>query len=451
MAKIQKPPEFGLLLKQYGAQVFELTRAVKAVDEKGRYLHWNEFRRHPAAGVNKEAMWAAIKIARACGGKTLELRSECGHPFSLYLTDYCESVIHGVEGVNTRLGGYESSSSSSGENNRYLVDSLMMEEAISSAQLEGAATTRKDAKEMLVKERLPVNDDERMILNNYRLMKFAKHAKGEQLSIDLICEFHRIATTGVDNEHVHPGHIREDDDIFVGGAGGEVVHQPPKAALLFGRLEALCQFANDRHDGKDGRHFIHPVVKAIILHFMMGYEHPFRDGNGRTARCLFYWFMLKSGYWPLEYISISALLKEAPVKYGYSYVYTETDSFDLTYFVVHQLQVIERAIHQFMEYFEGKIEESSALEAWLRALKIHDELNYRQGHLLKKVLSHPGRIFTAKELTHDYDISENTARKDLEKLASLKAFLKVQEGKSFLYVARNDAEQHLKKSAANRA
>lgn len=95
-------------------------------------------------------------------------------------------------------------------------------------------------------------------------------------------------------------------------------------------------------------------MKAIILHFMLGYEHPFRDGNGRTARALFYWFMLKSGYWPFEYISISTLLKEAPMQYGRSYVYTETDAFDLTYFVIYQLRVIERAMQAFMTYFEAK-------------------------------------------------------------------------------------------------
>lgn len=447
MAKIQKPTEFGVLLKHYGLEIFELAHTYKAVDDKGRYLHWDEFRRYPAPGVNKEAAWAAIKMSRACGSKTLELRSECNSPFFLYITDFCDAVIHGVESVTSRLGGAAASSPQYRDNTKYLVDSLMMEEAISSAQLEGAATTRKVAKDMLAKERTPQSDDERMILNNYHLMKHAKYNKDESLSVALICEFHGIATAGIDEENVHPGHIRADDDIFVGGAGDEVVHQPPKALLLPARLEALCQFVNDRHDGQGGRHFIHPVVKAIILHFMVGYEHPFRDGNGRTARCLFYWFMLKSGYWPFEYISISTLLKEAPMQYGRSYIHTETDAFDLTYFVIYQLRVIERATHEFMQYFEDKKRDAVELTNWLDTLNLKDGLNYRQGHFLKKVLHHPGRIFTPKELTHDYDISENTARKDLEKLVSMKVLFQVQEGKGFLYVARDDAQANLEKLA----
>lgn len=445
MANIQKPVVFGELLKKHGMEVLNLMQTYKAVDDKGRYLHWHEFKRRVPSGVNKEAAWAAVKIARASVIKSLELHSECGSPFQLHITDFCHTVIHDIEQVNARLGGQSAPSSGHGENNKYLVDSLMMEEAISSAQLEGAATTRKVAKEMLVKERPPQNDDERMILNNYLLMKHAKFNKDQPLTVELICEFHRIATMGVKDEEVNPGQIRDSDDIFVGGTDGEVAHQPPKAELLIERMEALCNFANELHDGKDGRFFIHPVVKSIILHFMIGYEHPFRDGNGRTARCLFYWFMLKSGYWSFEYISISALLKEAPVQYGQSYLFTETDSFDLTYFIIYQLRIIERAVSEFIEYFESKKKEFYELMHWLDERGISKTLNYRQGHLLKKVVRNPGRIFTSKELTHDYDVSENTARKDLEKLASMKALAKIQEGKSFLYVARSDAAENLKK------
>jgi Fic family protein len=131
------------------------------------------------------------------------------------------------------------------------------------------------------------------------------------------------------------------------------------------------------------------------------------------------------------------------MQYGRSYVYTETDAFDLTYFVIYQLRVIERAIQQFMAYFDSKRLEAAELMSWLTTLELKERLNYRQGHFLKKVLQHPGRIFTPKELTHDYDVSENTARKDLEKLVEMKVLLKVQEGKSYLYVARNDGQANL--------
>jgi len=442
MARIQKPVPFPDLLARHGINIFEQMNRFKAVDEKGRYLHWHEFMRRVPKGIDKECAWAAVKIARTNGQRDIGLDSECGDPFVLHLTDFCHKVIHDIEQLSARLGAEVNQPP---HHNKYLVDSLMMEEAISSAQLEGAATTRKVAKEMLVKERAPQTDDERMILNNYRLMKHAMRNKDQALTVELICELHLLATEGIKDEEVSPGCLRETDDIFVGDRDGEAAHQPPPAHLLQQRLENLCAFANTAHDGKNGRLFIHPVVKAIILHFMLGYEHPFVDGNGRTARGLFYWCMLKSGYWAFEYISISALLKEAPMQYGESYVFTETDAFDLTYFVIYQLRIIERAMAEFIDYVRAKQWEFHELMAWLDTSGAGERLNYRQLHLLKKIVREPGRVFTARELTHDHDISENTARTDLEKLVEMKALARSKEGKVYLYVARNDAVANLRK------
>lgn len=85
----------------------------------------------------------------------------------------------------------------------------------------------------------------------------------------------------------------------------------------------------------------------MTLHFAMGYEHPFRDGNGRVARVLFYWFMFKHEFAAFRYIAISLLLRNAPVKYGRSYLHTEADELDLTYFIEFQCAVILRAVVGF--------------------------------------------------------------------------------------------------------
>ncbi|MEH3021990.1 MAG: Fic family protein [Pseudomonas oryzihabitans] len=443
MPRIESPPAYRETFLAKGMEVMELIPRFKAVDAKGRYLHWHDFKHRVPAGTDRLIAWAATKTSRLAAIKPLSLRGENGQPFLLYLTDYCQTIIWQVEQLNARLGN-TTSKDASADDRRYLVDSLMMEEAISSAQLEGAATTRKNAKAMLESEREPRNDAERMVLNNYLLMQAAKAQRDEPLSLELICEFHRLATHGVAADEVHPGELRDNDEIFVGDGEGGVAHQPPPAVQLADRLQALCDFANTAHDGKDGRDFLHPLIKAIVLHFMLGYEHPFVDGNGRTARCLFYWFMLKQGYWAFEYISISSLLKEAPVQYGEAYLRTESDDLDLTYFVLHQLRIVERAIQAFLAYLERRRQEFYELMDWLAESGVGKTLNYRQGHLLKKVLRHPGRIFTVKELTHDYDVSDNTARADLEKLVKLKVLARTREGKHHFYIARSDAAERLK-------
>ncbi|TBW08546.1 Fic family protein [Azotobacter chroococcum subsp. isscasi] len=448
MSKVEKPLPFIEIMQKKTHEVIDLMSQFGAVDEKGRYLHWHELKRRLPSTVDRVAAWGAIKLARNVVLKKLDLHSENGEPFKLFLPDSCQHIIHRVEQLTAQIGARHSSTTHA-ENSRYLVESLMMEEAISSAQLEGAATTRKVAKEMLESERKPKNDDEQMVLNNYLLMRHSKYTKDEELTVDLICQFHQLATFGVKADEVHPGEVRETDDIFVEGSDGGIAHQPPKAALLSERLSKLCNFANAKHDGQDGRQFIHPIIKAIILHFMIGYEHPFNDGNGRTARCLFYWYMLKSGYWAFEYISISSLLKKAPVQYGESYLYTETDDYDLTYFVTYQMRIIDRAVNGFLEYIEVRRKEFYELMAWLDDTGISKKLNYRQGHLLRKALRNPGRSFSAKEIKHDYDVSEGTARADLEKLASMKVLAKTKDGKCYMYISRSDAAESLKKAKIN--
>src|SRR5690606_12089928 len=76
---------------------------------------------------------------------------------------------------------------------RYLVSSLM-EEAITSSQLEGAVTTREVAKEMIRAGRDPQDTSERMILNNFVTMRRIGVLKDRELTPDLVFEIHRLIT-----------------------------------------------------------------------------------------------------------------------------------------------------------------------------------------------------------------------------------------------------------------
>ena len=75
-----------------------------------------------------------------------------------------EAKLHQVIKIaGASMGTVAGNRASDSIQQRYLVSSLIMEEAITSAQLEGAATTREVAKKMLEEEREPVDPDERMI------------------------------------------------------------------------------------------------------------------------------------------------------------------------------------------------------------------------------------------------------------------------------------------------
>ncbi|MGM9455146.1 Fic family protein [Legionella bozemanae] len=233
----------------------------------------------------------------------------------------------------------------------YVIQSLM-EESITSSQLEGASTTRKVAKEMLRAQRKPSNLSEKMIFNNYQAMQFVREIKNEALSIEIILELHRILTQGTLDDPNTIGHLRTSDDVYVWDNTDQILHIAPHHGELKERLKRLCEFANK---DENENFFMHPVIKAILLHFMLAYDHPFVDGNGRTARALFYWSMAHQGYWLMEFISISQIIKRSPSSYARAYLYTETDENDTTYYVIQQLDVILKAINALHDYLNSQV------------------------------------------------------------------------------------------------
>lgn len=438
---VERAPEFKL-------ENFDLSKALPfmaqyaEVDSQGRYLHWSQLKWRVPRNDAK-TIWSVIKFKRHLKAVLLPLKDESGAHFSYVVPHSMEAKLHQVIKIaGGSMGAVAGNRASDSIQQRYLVSSLIMEEAITGAQLEGAATTREVAKKMLEEEREPVDPDERMILNNFLLLKYAERIKKQDLSIDLILEFHRIATQHTSENNVTPGEFRTSNDIYVEDEKGDIAHKPPCYTKLQERLQQLCDFANADHNGLAGGLFIPPVIKAVILHFMLGYEHPFRDGNGRTARALFYWWMLKNEYDLFKYVSISKLLKDDPRGYGLSFLYTEKDQNDLTYFIDFQLDIILQAFADLQEYLQHKTQEFHRVVALLEGSRFSG-LNFIQKDLLKKGTKEPGRVFTVKEIASTYEVAENTARKYLNQLAEYKLFLPTKDGRTFIYLAPADLKQRL--------
>jgi fic family protein len=444
--RIAKPPVPGVDIHQKLFELppekfFEYNNKFKATDEKGRYLHWNKFRF--IYKEHSDLAWFLTKMSRKSLSKDICL---CNKYFSFCVPESLQSLLHFIDKTS---GGNIGSSNLEGlgkeEQNIFLIKSLIMEEAITSAQLEGAATTRKIAKDMLRSGRNPKNKDELMILNNYRLMQEAIKLKDEELSLDLILNLHRIATEHAIENNATPGQFREDNQTYIMGEKNEILFTPPLFEELRSYIDDLCIFVNTDHNSSTNN-FIHPVIKAVIIHFFIGFIHPFGDGNGRTARALFYWFMLKNGYWLFEYISISRLLKSAPASYCKAYLYTESDDLDMTYFIFYQVDIIKRAIQDLHKYISSKQKKTQDFISNIISDKnqLLKNLSYRQIQILQKAAKEPGKIFSAKEISNEYVISDNTARKDLNQLAELKLLATLKKGKSTNYISPNDLLERLK-------
>lgn len=286
---------------------------------------------------------------------------------------------------------------------------------------------------MLAEGRRPRDRGERMILNNFITMQRLMTWKSEPLTPELVLSIHRQISEGALDKEDGAGRLRRTDEPIdiADEMTGTVFHLPPPASELPERLEAMCRFANT----EDGEGFIHPVIRAIILHFWLAYDHPFVDGNGRTARALFYRQMLHSNYWLFEFISISQFLRKAPVQYGEAFLHTETDDNDLTYFIVHQASIIRRALLELHDYVCQKSKETRAT---LRLLHEMPGINHRQQVVLTHALRHPNHVYSIAEHQTYNGISYATARGDLLGLAERGLLDRKQDGKAFAFVSPVD-------------
>jgi Fic family protein len=344
-------PVFDLLMKSpHKENLADYLALLKPLDDQGRYLPFNELRYRWASGLDSNLCWALVKKARVAQYSRL---LPLGDPLEwgkFILTPVAQKAISTVDRqATTAVLEYITSQIGEPAHFSYLLNDLIEDEAISSSQLEGAATTTRVAKDMLKRQRLPRTPDERMVIGNFRMMNFAWEKRHEPLSVELNAALHHMGVSGIDDVQYSPGHLRINDDVVVQDGAGNTVHVPPPAAGLASRLQGLSKWINQSHNDPHRADYLHPLIKGIALHFALGYEHPFRDGNGRVARALFYWFMFKNDFSAFRYISISILLRNAPVKYGRSYLNTEADDLDLTYFIDFQCSIVLRAVRSFTE------------------------------------------------------------------------------------------------------
>lgn len=374
------------------------------------YLYWDKVK-YRTSHSNKEEVWCAIKLHRKLNGKQVSFGK---HTFSFPTTDYIQRALHQFD---MNIGGTMGSNIGIAETDKTkFVISSIMEEAISSSQMEGANTTRKRAKEMIQKEQKPRTTSEQMIMNNYVTMKHIIQQKNEDLSPDNLLEIHRLISHHTLEKSEEEGMLRKNDDIYVANAmNGEVVHIPPSKEELETLINDLCHFFN--YDSDD---FVHPIIKGCIIHFMIGWIHPFTDGNGRTARALFYWYMLKKGYWLTEFLSISRIIKDSKTQYEKAYLYTEKDDNDLGYFITYHVKTMEKAFKALKEYIGRKQKEVVQAAKFLKIPNVND----RMAQILKIVHDDGDRVLNSKEVEKRFNISSFTARSDLKSLVEL-GFLEI--------------------------
>lgn len=426
LLELQKKPELFVKIFQLQNQSEDFKRLITNAQKK--YLNWEKFKyQKTTTDFSIEEAWMALIIKRSSGSESSPIKTPSGQFFKYSVTKEHQRMLSIIDSQTSGTFASEVHLPEGKQRDRLVINGLI-EEAINSSQLEGASTSRQVAKDMIKSGRQPRNESEMMILNNFFAMEKIENWKSQSLNQEFLLEIHGILTKDV----LPPsecGKFRTDDDNVVVSdpVTGEVFHKAPPVEFLMTQLESLYHFANT--DSED--EYLHPVLKAIFIHFWIGYLHPFTDGNGRTARVLFYWYLIKKDYWLFKYITTSKTIKSSKKSYGEAYVLAEQkDELDLGYFIQYILRTTILSIDDFKTYLKRKMQE----EKNLRDELARNDLNERQVDILNHV-SKTHALIDIDMYRKRYGLVYESARRDLSELEEKKLLVKKKVGRKFLFEA----------------
>lgn len=397
--KIDKKALVNALLKGIVPNIMPVVDKVNA-----DYEYWDKIKyKKLPEGVTPQMLWTNVKASRL--KSMIPVWDKYG--INLCVTSQMQRLCHEFD---MKFGSFwEVEGDTQSAEKKYYLSSSLMEEAIYSSKMEGASTTRIIAKDMLRKKKSPQNKSQKMIVNNYNTIQYIVEHKDEPLTEELLLTIHRLMTEKTLDNPEDAGHFRTNDNVVVADmVEGDVIYTPPSFQEIPEFVESLCDFFNNDNP----RTFIHPIIRGIIVHFMLAFMHPFVDGNGRTARALFYWYMLKEGYKLTEYMSISRVIAKSKSSYEKAFRYVENDGNDMGYFVAYNLGALEKSFQQLRDYIQRKRREKKAASSFMMA----GNINQRQALVLQRLKEEPDTIFTVKDVQDQFSVSSMTARKDLSDL-----------------------------------
>lgn len=302
-------------------------------------------------------------------------------------------------------------------------------EAFYSSTIEGAKTTRRRAIE-LSQGAKPTDKSEQMCLNNFETLDYLIKKINTPLTHELICEINnRITKNTLSDEDAPYGGRYRDDMVYIYENSEKKVHySPPPANKVEDMMTQLINWAN--HPPSFGKPVFNAFIEASIIHFYIGYVHPFFDGNGRTARALVYYYLLKWGFDFMRLVSISEFIFEAKKQYYKAFLDTEESENDLTYFILYSLKLFNTIFTTTREAW-NKTDHIGFLIEKLKKEEIH--LNPKQTKFISMMIRKNMENVDIQKYQKIIRCSYETARSELTDLVD-KKILKMQKmGHKFLY------------------
>jgi Fic family protein len=139
------------------------------------------------------------------------------------------------------------------------------------------------------------------------------------------------------------------------------------------------------------------------------------------------------------------LIRNAPAQYGRAFMETEADEGDTTYFLIHQLDLIARAIDDLHAYLQRKTTEVKGVEKLLRGAEY---LNGRQLALLTDAVRDADASYSLDSHAMSHRVSHETARSDMHGLVERGLLVQRRQGRRHVFEPAPGLPTRLKESPA---
>ena len=305
-------------------------------------------------------------------------------------------------------------------NQGILIDTLALQEAKASSEIENIVTTQDELFRAGMMFEGPVSPAAKEVANYRDALKRGYegliHNQGLLTCNGIIEMFHVLKRTD-GGFRVTPGTTLKND------ATGQLVYVPPQNPTeIVEAMSALERFIND-----DAASDLDPLVKMAVIHHQFESIHPFTDGNGRIGRIINVLYLTRVGLLdsPVLYLSRYITLNKGEY---YRLLQTVRDNGDWEPWLVFMLEAVSITARQTLDLVEGM---RDLMADYKRRLREHPSVRYSQD-LLNNLFRHP---YTRIEFVQtDLGVTRQTAAKYLETLAAAGFVEKHQQGRNNYYI-----------------
>ncbi|MCB1308450.1 MAG: Fic family protein [Leptospiraceae bacterium] len=166
----------------------------------------------------------------------------------------------------------------------------------------------------------------------------------ELISPQLIKRFHFLIGKDLNkNFEAIPGEFRR-NEVTVGA-----VYKAPPYVEVEEFMRRFCDWVRKEFHYEKGQSFSTAILQAIVTHVYIAWIHPFGDGNGRTARLIEFYLLLRAGIPDIAAHVLSNFYNETRADYYRHLRESSQGGGDLSNFIKYAIQGFKDGLKSILE------------------------------------------------------------------------------------------------------